>query len=64
MTVMLIMCPSMYTVVSSQLRYTILMIVAVLNVRRSIIIDLKQNVDDSDGDYVPQHVHLGITTIL
>jgi len=64
---MMMMCPSMYTVVSSQLRHTVLMIVAVLNLRRfvhrSMIIVLEQNFDNSDGDYVPQHVRLGNTTI-
>ena len=48
------MCPSKYTVVSSQLRHTILMIVTVLSVRRfvnrSMIIVLEHNFDDSDGD--------------
>ena len=61
------MCPSKYTVVSSQLRHTILMIVTVLSVRRfvnrSMIIVLEHNFDDSDGDYVPQHVHRGIITV-
>ena len=67
MMMMMMMCPSMYTVVLSQLRNTILMIVAVLNLRRyvhrSMIIVLEQNFDDSDGDYVPQHVRLGNTTV-
>jgi len=57
MIVMMIMCPSMYTVVSSQLRHTILMIVTVLRVRRFVhrrmITVLQHNFDDSDGDYVP-----------
>ena len=65
--VMMTVSPSMYTVVLSQLRHTILMIVAVLNLRRfvhrSMIIVLEQNFDNSDGDYVPQHVRLGITTV-
>jgi hypothetical protein len=68
MIVMMIMCPSMYAVVSSQLRHKLLMIVAVLNVRRfvhrSMIIVLEQSFDNNDGDYVPQHVHIGITTII
>ena len=63
---MMIMCPGMYTVVSSQLRHTILMIVTVLSVhrlvRRCMIIVLEHGFD-SDGDYVVQYVHLGITTI-
>jgi len=44
------------------------MIVTVLNVRRlvhrSMITVLEQSFDDSDGDYVPQHVHSGITKIM
>jgi len=42
------------------------MIVTVLSVcrfvHRSMITVFERNFDDSDGDYVSQHVHLGTTT--